>query len=226
MKDTTEGQNTKSDDPIHAVKLTLPAEQDEPTGKVNLTPSIRSPANSEAARVCTSSSCTCVTETTTTENTHKIHETTTGDVRSLCTSLGVSDTSLETFICRYGEENVHEKARLLEIAMQTQGVRNPTGWLHAALKNGYTFSPPRPSVVEKPIRPKNENEYRKETTSSPEAAPVRPATSKTLATPAKEHRPRDLQERFQDYLANGTGDGNAFVQEYLRRRGNEGRASP
>ena len=207
-----EGQKVNTSEPLEEVKMTQHAVQNEPLEEVNLTRSNRPAENPIAARFCTSSSRTRVTETTTTENTHRIRETTTGDVRSLCAALGISDTSTENFLHRYGEECVYEKARLLEIAMQTQSIRNPTGWLHAALKNGYVFSPNRPQQEEQPVqRPK---------VYVPPPSVTVSAASEQKSKPCMQ---RDLHEFFSQQADR---EGSAFAQEYLRRHGIEGRASP
>ena len=155
------------------------------------------------------------TETTTTENTHRIHETTTGDVRSLCAALGVSGASLERFIRSYGEAVVGEKARLLEIAMQTKSIRNPTGWLHAALKNGYMFSPRTSQQEEQTVQPAPTRTY---------IPPESDSVEERLTQPPPVKRP--LHE-FLTAQASGEGEVSMFAQEYLRRHRNpQGRASP
>ena len=208
-----EGQNIKLDEPIEEVKMTQHTVQNDPLEEVNLTHSNRPPGTPITARVSTSSSRARVTETTTTENTHRIRETTTGDVRSLCAALGISGTSLERFIRHYGEENVHEKACLLEIAMQTQSIRNPTGWLHAALKNGYTFSVGTPQQEEKAVQTPSSSLY------------VPPSTD-----PVQEKQEEELpvKRNLHEYLSRqaGSGEESVFVQEFRRRHGIEGRASP
>ena len=207
-----EGQNIKVGEPIEEVKMTQHTVQNDPLEEVNLTRSNRPPETPTAARFCTSSSRTRVTETTTTENTHRIRETTTGDVRSLCAALGISDTSTENFLRRYGEECVYEKARLLEIAMQTQSIRNPTGWLHAALKNGYMFSPNRPQQEEQPVqRPK---------------VYVPPPSVTVSAVSEQKSKPRMQRDLHEFFSQQADREGSAFAQEYLRRHGIEGRASP
>ena len=206
-----EGQKVNTGEPLEEVKMTQHAVQNEPLEEVNLTRSNRPAENPIAARFCTSSSRTRVTETTTTENTHRIRETTTGDVRSLCAALGISDTSTENFLRRYGEECVYEKARLLEIAMQTKSIRNPTGWLHAALRDGYTFTPVRPAAQEnaKPQKPPPH----------PYVPPAVPAVEKEQDAPVT----GNLQEALSRME-----DSSVFAKEFLlRQRGNaEGRASP
>ena len=180
----------------------------EPHCGVNLTPRTEGAETPVTARVWTPSSRARVTETTT-ENTHRIRETTTGDVRGLCAALGVSSSSLEQFIRRYGEEKVRDKARLLEIAMQTKIIRNPTGWLHAALKNGYTFSPGnswRESVPEQKDPPR----------------PYVPPASVSVPTTRKTTVKRDVQE----VLSLQAGEGSEFAKEFLRRKNADGRASP
>ena len=208
-----EGQKVNTGEPIEEVKMTQHAVQNEPLEEVNLTRSNRPAENPIAARFCMSSSRTRVTETTTTENTHRIRETTT--VRGLCAALGVSSSSLEQFIRRYGEEKVRDKARLLEIAMQTKIIRNPTGWLHAALKNGYTFSPRTSQQEEQTVQPAPTRTY-----IPPEADSVEESLTQPL--PVK----RPLHE-FLTAQASGEGEVSMFAQEYLRRHGNpQGRASP
>ena len=210
--DDEESQKIKASEPWISVKMTPHEEQDEPRTGVNLTPQKKSTEPPVTARVCTSSSRARVTETTTTENTHKIRETTTGDVRSLCAALGISDTSTENFLRRYGEECVYEKARLLEIAMQTQSIRNPTGWLHAALKNGYMFSPNRPQQEEQPVqRPK---------------VYVPPPSVTVSAASEQKSKPRMQRDLHEFFSQQADREGSAFAQEYLRRHGIEGRASP
>jgi len=210
-----ESQNIKLGDPLEEVKMTQHAVQNEPLEEVNLTRSNRPAENPIAARFCTSSSRTRVTETTTTENTHRIRETTTGDVRSLCAALGISDTSTENFLRRYGAECVHEKAQLLETAMQTQSIRNPTGWLHAALKNGYTFSPRTAQQEEQTVQPAPTRTY---------IPPESDSVEESLTQPSPVKRP--LHE-FLTAQASGEGEVSMFAQEYLRRHGNpQGRASP
>ena len=129
--------------------MTPHEEQDDPRTGVNLTPQKKSTEPPVTARVCVPSSRARETETTTTENTQRIRRTTTGDVRSRCKALGISDTSTENFLRRYGAETLEEKVCLLEAATETQSIRNPTGWLHAALKNGYIYTPPRPAAQER-----------------------------------------------------------------------------
>ena len=210
-----EGQKVNTGEPLEEVKMTQHTVQNEPLEEVNLTRSNRPAENPIAARFCTSSSRTRVTETTTTENTHRIRETTTGDVRSLCAALGISDTSTENFLRRYGEECVYEKARLLEIAMQTQSIRNPTGWLHAALKNGYTFSPRTSQQEEQTVQPAPTRTY---------IPPESDSVEESLTQPSPVKRP--LHE-FLTAQASGEGEVSMFAQEYLRRHGNpQGRASP
>ena len=204
-----EGQKVNTGEPLEEVKMTQHAVQNEPLEEVNLTRSNRPAENPIAARFCTSSSRARETETTTTENTHRIRETTTGDVRSLCAALGISGASLERFLRSYGEEKVREKALLLETTMQTKTVRNPTGWLHSALKDNYTFSPNQPQREEKTVQ----------TPSSPPYVP--PSTD-----PVQEKRP--VKRNLHEYLSRqaGCGEESVFVQEFRRRHGIEGRASP
>ena len=212
-EDGTEGQKVKMDEPRISVKMTLHEEQGEPYRSVKMTPQDSPPKNPITARDCVPPSRAHVTETTTTENTHRIHETTTGDVRSLCAALGISSPSLERFIRRYGEEKVYEKARFLEIAMQTKTVRNPTGWLHSALKENYTFSPRSP-----------QGEAPSEQT-MPALSYVPPAPSSVLTEQNRTVK-RNLREVLAHQIA-VEGEGFAFAQEYLRRYGNaEGRSSP
>ena len=208
--DDEESQKIKASEPWISVKMTPHEEQDEPRTGVNLTPQKKSTEPPVTARVCVPSSCARETETTTTENTHRIHETTTGDVRSLCAALGISGASLERFLRSYGEEKVREKALLLETTMQTKLVRNPSGWLHSALKDNYTFSPNQPQREEKTVQ----------TPSSPPYVP--PSTD-----PVQEKRP--VKQNLHEYLSRqaGCGEVSMFAQEYLRRHGNpQGRASP
>ena len=212
-EDDTESQNVKTDEPRISVKMTLHEEQGEPYRSVKMTPQDSPPENPITARDCETPSRARVTETTTTENTHRIHETTTGDIRSLCAALGISSPSLERFIRRYGEEKVYEKARFLEIAMQTKTVRNPTGWLHSALKENYTFSPRSP-----------QGEAPSEQT-IPAPSYVPPAPSSVLTEQNRTVK-RSLREVLAHQIA-VEGEGSAFAQEYLRRYGNaEGRSSP
>jgi len=212
-EDDTESQNVKIDEPRISVKMTLHEEQGEPYRSVKMTPQDSPPENPITARDCETPSRARVTETTTTENTHRIHETTTGDIRSLCAALGISSPSLERFIRRYGEEKVYEKARFLEIAMQTKTVRNPTGWLHSALKENYTFSPRSP-----------QGEAPSEQT-IPAPSYVPPAPSSVLTEQNRTVK-RSLREVLAHQIA-VEGEGSAFAQEYLRRYGNaEGRSSP
>ena len=211
-EDNIEGQKVKSGEPRISVKMTPHGEQDEPRTEVNLTPRTEGAETPVTARVWAPSSRARVTETTT-ENTHRIRETTTGDVRGLCAALGVSTSSLEQFIRRYGEEKVRDKARLLEIAMQTKTVRNPTGWLHSALKENYTFSPRSP-----------QGEAPSEQT-IPAPSYVPPAPSSVLTEQNRTVK-RNLREVLAHQIA-VEGEGSAFAQEYLRRYGNaEGRSSP
>ena len=213
-EDGTEGQKVKMDEPRISVKMTLHEEQGEPYRSVKMTPQDSPPKNPITARDCVPPSRAHVTETTT-ENTHRIRETTTGDVRSLCAALGISDTSTENFLRRYGEECVYEKARLLEIAMQTQSIRNPTGWLHAALKNGYTFSPRTSQQEEQTVQPAPTRTY---------IPPESDSVEESLTQPSPVKRP--LHE-FLTAQASGEGEVSMFAQEYLRRHGNpQGRASP
>ena len=209
--DEEEGQKIKVGDPWISVKMIPHEEQGEPHTGINLTPQKKSAELPVTARVCVPSSRARETETTTTENTHRIHETTTGDVRSLCAALGVSGASLERFIRSYGEAAVGEKARLLEIAMQTKSIRNPTGWLHAALRDGYTFTPVRPAAQEnaKPQKPPPH----------PYVPPAVPAVEKEQDAPVT----GNLQEALSRME-----DSSVFAKEFLlRQRGNaEGRASP
>ena len=212
-EDGIEGQKVKTDEPRISVKMTLHEEQGEPYHSVKMTPQDSPPKKPITARDCVPPSRAHVTETTTTENTHRIHETTTGDVRSLCAALGISSPSLERFIRRYGEEKVYEKARFLEIAMQTKTVRNPTGWLHSALKENYTFSPRSP-----------QGEVPSEQT-MPALSYVPPAPSSVLTEQNRTVK-RNLREVLAHQIA-VEGEGSAFAQEYLRRYGNaEGRSSP
>ena len=212
-EDGTEGRKVKVDEPRISVKMTLHEEQGEPYRSVKMTPQDSPQENPITARDCVPPSRAHVTETTTTENTHRIHETTTGDVRSLCAALGISSPSLERFIRRYGEEKVYEKARFLEIAMQTKTVRNPTGWLHSALKENYTFSPRSP-----------QGEAPSEQT-MPALSYVPPAPSSVLTEQNRTVK-RNLREVLAHQIA-VEGEGSAFAQEYLRRYGNaEGRSSP
>ena len=211
--DGAESQKVKTDEPRISVKMTLHEEQGEPYRSVKMTPQDSPPENPITARDCVPPSRAHVTETTTTENTHRIHETTTGDVRSLCAALGISSPSLERFIRRYGEEKVYEKARFLEIAMQTKTVRNPTGWLHSALKENYTFSPRSP-----------QGEAPSEQT-MPALSYVPPAPSSVLTEQNRTVK-RNLREVLAHQIA-VEGEGSAFAQEYLRRYGNvEERSSP
>ena len=107
---------------------------------------------------------------------------------------------------------MHEKARLLEIAMQTQSIRNPTGWLHAALKNGYVFSPNRPQQEEQPVqRPKV----------------YVPPPSVTVSAASEQKSKPCMQRNLHEFFSQQADrEGSAFAQEYLRRHGIEGRASP
>ena len=213
-EDDEESQNIKSSDPHAEVKTGLHECQDEPHMGGNLTLTERSAETPVTARVCVLSSRARVTETTT-ENTHRIRETTTGDVRSFCAALGISGTSLETFIRRYGEEKVRDKARLLEIAMQTKCIRNPTGWLHAALKDDYTFSPVTPRQESTPAQTQPSGRY---------VPPVPPPA------PTPKEQKQEVRQNLHEFLtrqAAADGEGSVFAQEFLRRHGIvDGRASP
>ena len=213
LEDDTESQKVRTSEPRISVKMTPHEEQGEPYRSVKMTPQGKGSETPITARVYVPSSRVRVTETTT-ENTQKIPETTTGtvDVRNFCVALGVSGASLEKFICRYGEEKVHEKARLLEKAMQKKTVRNPTGWLYDALKNNYTFSPSKSQREDQTVQEMASSAY------------VPPAFS-PVQTEQKRGITRDLQA-FLAAKASGDGEASAFVQEYLRRHGIEGRASP
>lgn len=208
LEDDTESQKVRMSEPRISVKMTPHEEQGEPYRSVKMTPQGKGSETPIMARVCVPSSRARVTETTT-ENPHRIRETTTGDVRSLCAALGISGASLERFIRSYGEEKVHEKARLLEKAMQKKTVRNPTGWLYDALKNNYTFSP---------SKSRREDQALQEMASSAYVPPP-------VQTEQKRGITRDLQA-FLATKASGDGEASAFVQEYLRRHGIEGRESP
>ena len=211
-EDNIEGQKVKSGEPRISVKMTPHGEQDEPRTEVNLTPRTEGAETSVTARVWAPSSRARVTETTT-ENTHRIRETTTGDVRGLCAALGVSTSSLEQFIRRYGEEKVRDKARLLEIAMQTKIIRNPTGWLHAALKGNYTFAPVTPRQESTPAQTQPPGSY---------IPPVPPPAPKE-----QKQEPRQNLHEFLTRQAATDGEGSVFAQEFLRRHGIvDGRASP
>ena len=201
--DDEESQKIKASEPWISVKMTPHEEQDEPHTGINLTPQKKSAEPPVTARVCVPSSRARETETTTTENTHRIRETTTGDVRSLCAALGISGASLERFLRRYGEEKVREKALLLEIAMQSKCIRNPVGWLHAALKDNYTFSP-SPPQREAPSE---------QTVTSRSYVPPAPNSVLTERNPSVK---RDLREVLARQIA-VDGEGSAFAQEYLRR---------
>ena len=110
--------------------------------------------------------------------------------------------------------------------MQTQSIRNPAGWLHAALKNGYTFSSkPHSPIAERPVQPQDANEVREESMSSLESPPIRSEDPKSSAVTETKQK-RDVPQILQDYLHNEKGDGGDFAREFLRWRGNEGRASP
>ena len=202
-EDDIKGQKIKMGEPRISVKMTLHEEQDEPHSSVKMTPRDKPSEPPITARVCVPSSCARVTETTTTENTHRIRETTTGDVRSFCAALGISGASLERFLRRYGEEKVREKALLLEIAMQSKCIRNPVGWLHAALKDNYTFSP-SPPQREAPSEQM-----------MPSRSYVPPAPNSVL-TERNPSVKRDLREVLARQIA-VDGEGAAFAQEYLRR---------
>ena len=211
-EDNIESQKVKSGEPRISVKMTPHGEQDEPRTEVNLTPRTEDAETPVTARVWSPSSRTRVTETTT-ENTHRIRETTTGDVRDLCAALGVSSSSLEQFIRRYGEEKVRDKARLLEIAMQTKIIRNPTGWLHAALKGNYTFAPVTPRQESTPAQTQPPGSY---------IPPVPPPAPKE-----QKQEPRQNLHEFLTRQAAADGEGSVFAQEFLRRHGIvDGRASP
>ena len=208
-----ESQNVKIDEPIEEVNLTQQEGQSDPIEEVNLTQSNRPAENPATTRVYKASSRARVTETTTTENTHRIRRTTTGDVRSRCKALGISDTSTENFLRRYGVEVLEEKVCLLEAAAETQSIRNPTGWLHAALKNGYIYTPPRPATRERCPAV------------SSEVPRSRPPT-RTYGT-AKQC---SMQHDLTTILTNqqwADGEGADFAKEFLRRREHaEERASP
>ena len=208
-----EGQNVKVDEPIEEVNLTQREGQSDPIEEVNLTRSNRPPENPATTRFYEASSRARVTETTTTENTQRIRRTTTGDVRSRCKALGISDTSTENFLRRYGAETLEEKVCLLEAATETQSIRNPTGWLHAALKNGYIYTPPRPAAQERsPV-------------ATPAAQNSRPAVSSPVSAERHGLR-RDLTAILADQQRTD-GEGADFAKEFLRRREHaEGRASP
>ena len=208
-----ESQNIKLGDPLEEVKMTQHTVQNEPLEEVNLTRSNRPPENPATTRVYEASSRARVTETTTTENTQRIRRTTTGDVRSRCKALGISDTSTENFLRRYGAETLEEKVCLLEAATETQSIRNPTGWLHAALKNGYIYTPPRPAAQERsPV-------------ATPAAQNSRPAVSSPVSAERHGLR-RDLTAILADQQRTD-GEGADFAKEFLRRREHaEGRASP
>ena len=205
-----EGQKVNSGEPIEGVNLTLRESQIDPSEEAKLTPSKRPSENPVTARAWKPSSRAHVTETTT-ENTHRIRETTTGDVRSFCAELGVSGASLERFIRSYGEAAVGEKACLLEIAMQTKSIRNPTGWLHAALRDGYTFTPVRPAAQE---------------TAKAQKPPPRPYVPPAAPSVEKE-QDAPVTGNLQEALSR-MEDSSVFAKEFLlRQRGNaEGRASP
>lgn len=208
-----ESQNVKIDEPIEEVNLTQQEGQSDPIEEVNLTQSNRPAENPATTRVYKASSRARVTETTTTENTQRIRRTTTGDVCSRCKALGISDTSTENFLRRYGVEVLEEKVCLLEAAAETQSIRNPTGWLHAALKNGYIYTPPRPATRERCPAV------------SSEVPRSRPPT-RTYGT-AKQC---SMQHDLTTILTNqqwADGEGADFAKEFLRRREHaEERASP
>ena len=208
-----EGQNIKVGEPIEEVNLTQREGQSDPIEEVNLTRSNRPPENPATTRVYEASSRARVTETTTTENTQRIRRTTTGDVRSRCKALGISDTSTENFLRRYGAETLEEKVCLLEAATETQSIRNPTGWLHAALKNGYIYTPPRPAAQER----------------SPVATPAAQNSRPAVSSPVSAER-HGLRRGLTAILADQQrtdGEGADFAKEFLRRREHaEGRASP
>lgn len=208
-----EGQNVKVDEPIEEVNLTQREGQSDPIEEVNLTRSNRPPENPATTRGYEVSSRARVTETTTTENTQRIRRTTTGDVRSRCKALGISDTSTENFLRRYGAETLEEKVCLLEAATETQSIRNPTGWLHAALKNGYIYTPPRSAAQER----------------SPAATPAAQCSRSSVHSPVSAERHglrRDLTAILADQQR-ADGEGADFAKEFLRRREHaEGRASP
>lgn len=208
-----EGQKVNTGEPLEEVKMTQHAVQNDPIEEVNLTRSNRPPENPATTRVYEASSRARVTETTTTENTQRIRRTTTGDVRSRCKALGISDTSTENFLRRYGAETLEEKVCLLEAATETQSIRNPTGWLHAALKNGYIYTPPRPAAPER----------------SPVATPTAQNSRPAVRSPVSAERHglrRDLTAILADQQRTD-GEGADFAKEFLRRREHaEGRASP
>ena len=209
LEDDTESQKVRTSEPRISVKMTPHEEQGEPYRSVKMTPQGKGSETPITARVYVPSSRVRVTETTT-ENTQKIPETTTGDVRSLCAALGISGASLERFIRSYGEEKVHEKALLLETTMQTKLVRNPSGWLHAALKDDYTFTPVRLAAQEvKAQKP----------TPRPYVPPAVPSAEQEQDAPVI----GNLQEALSRME-----DSSVFAKEFLlRQRGNvEGRASP
>lgn len=208
-----EGQNIKVGEPIEEVNLTQREGQSDPIEEVNLTRSNRPSENPATTRVYEASSRARVTETTTTENTQRIRRTTTGDLRSRCKALGISDTSTENFLRRYGAETLEEKVCLLEAATETQSIRNPTGWLHAALKNGYIYTPPHPAAQER----------------SPVATPAAQCSRSSVHSPVSAERHglrRDLTAILADQQRTD-GEGADFAKEFLRRREHtEGRASP
>ena len=94
--------------------------------------------------------------------------------------------------------------------MQTKLVRNPTGWLHAALKDDYTFTPVRLAAQEvKAQKP-----------------PPRPYVPPAVPS-AEQEQDAPVIGNLQEALSR-MEDSSVFAKEFLlRQRGNvEGRASP
>ena len=97
--------------------------------------------------------------------------------------------------------------------MQTKIIRNPTGWLHAALKENYTFAPVTPRQESTPAQTQPPGSY------------VPPVPPPALKEQKQEHR-QNLHE-FLTRQAAADGEGSVFAQEFLRRHGIvDGRASP
>ena len=105
--------------------------------------------------------------------------------------------------------------------MQTQSIRNPAGWLHAALKNGYTFSPPHHSAVEESVQLQSVKESSSKKVPSSASSPIRFAPDA-----AETKKKQEMTQILQGYLDGEKGEGGDFAREFLRRKNAQERASP
>ena len=160
-----ESQKVEVSGTIESANLTRRECQNDPTGSANLTrrnTSPELPKNPVSARDYTPSPSRTRAKTTT-ENTQRITTTpciersksqeiepvVADDLISACAELNIPEHVTVNCIRRYGESAVRGKAKMLRYAHQRNRIENAAGWLIAALKDSYVYTPSRDPTKER-----------------------------------------------------------------------------